>query len=312
MGFLSKDKEERSENTTTFLGQYRPDANPPQPKKRRPVRVLLSDLSGTRKLAKKNHLNILASSVSFFCIFSLCPFLIICFIVSQKLLAHAGVKDAASNMNVFFGALFPNLDPAFAQNLNDVLHANALSNALSIGLLCWSTYELFVCLHTVFAKLSTRGGVRNFFLSNFMAVLCFLVVSGACTLFLLLSTTNAEALQALVGIYINGMSVRMVRYLAYVIALGGVIASITAIYKIMPVQKIKLRNAFRASLLFVTIFLAGRVTYQLYVGFFKFMNENVYGALLHFLVVLIWIYFLSSAFLFSAQYAIYLEDKNQK
>jgi len=309
MAFFRPSKGKPNQEETT-RAEPSPMAQPtPTVRKKHPVKVLLGDLRGTRKLSKKNHLNLLSAGVAFFCVFSLCPFFIICFVGSQYLLAHIGVRNASSDMNVFFGALFPNLDPNLAQTFNDILHANALSNTLSIVLLCWSTYELFVCLQTVFSKMSTKGGERNFLFSNLMSVVCFLVVFGACTLFLLLSTTNAETLQSLIGPYVDGVSLRMVRYLAYLISLAGVIVSITSIYKLMPTQKIKIRNAFRASVLFVTIFLAGRVTYQMYVSFFKMMNGNVYGALLHFLVVLIWIYFLSSAFLFSAQYAIYLEDK---
>ncbi len=315
MGWLDFPRRKPSINDDSHL-ENATNVFPPlekTPSRRGAVYLLWRDLLGTRRLAKKNNLNMLASSVAFFCIFSLSPFLILCFIGSQYLLSRIGVRSSAADMTNFFGALFPDMDPSFAQNLNYVLHANALSNALSIALLCWSTYELFVCLHTVFAKISTKGSNRNFFFANLMSVICFLIVASACTLFLLISTTSPEALQTLVGQYqIAGMSlsIRMVRYMAYAVALTGVIFSITTIYKLMPTQKIKIRNAFRASLLFVGIFLAGRASYQLYVAFFKIMNENVYGALLHFLVILIWIYFLSSAFLFSAQYAIFLEEKN--
>ena len=271
----------------------------------------ITDMRGTLRLAKKNNLSLWAASVAFFCLFALCPFFILVSLGSRYLMGATDTPESWAQISHLFETLMPAVGPLISQNLVAVMQRNAVADLLTIAMLGWSAYELFTCLHAVFAKISVRGKDRNVFFSNLVALLSFITVCGASTAFLILSTTSAETLKTIFGEYLARVPLIGIRGLAVGSSLGCVIGAITLIYKLMPTQKISVTHAFRGSLLFIGFFMIGRATYQLYINVYSVMNANVYGAFMSFMIVTIWIYYLSMIFLFSAQYAIYLEEKSK-
>ena len=103
----------------------------------------------------------------------------------------------------------------------------------------------------------------------------------------------------------------MVGYLATSGALACAFSSLIFLFKFMPTQTISLHYAVRSSFLFMALFLGGREVFQVYASYYRVMNQNVYGGFLGFIMVTVWIYYLSHSFLFAAQYAIYMEEKNR-
>jgi uncharacterized BrkB/YihY/UPF0761 family membrane protein len=271
----------------------------------------LKDVHNARKMAKKNHLSLLASSVAFFCIFSICPFMILCFLGSRYLLGLRALTKPSRELNTFFHTVVPANEAWVSESLTSVMRQHAFGNILSVMVLVWSTYGLFTCLTTVFSKMSVSGGQRNAFWSNIVSLLCFAFIGISSTLFFVIFTTDASTLKLLYSPVLDRFDIEQISYLASIFSIACVVSSITFIYKFMPTQKVGVGHALRGSLLFLSLFLAGRAGYQIYAHYFWLANMSIYGGFLRFIVIVIWIYYLSNSFLFSAQYAIYLEEKER-
>ena len=171
----------------------------------------------------------------------------------------------------------------------------------------------FSCLQTVFTKISSNGRVRNTFWSNFLSMFCFIIVGGASSLFFMLSTTSAPILKALYSPYLDHFSLDEVNTVASVAESVCALLGLIFIYKFMPSQKVSLGNAVRACCLFLFFFLVGRVLLiKPDTATYRSMNEGVYGGFIGFIMIMVSIYYLSNAFLFSAQYAIYLEESERQ
>lgn len=295
-----------------------PDAS--QQKPRRPLHPLVElmfDVATTYRWGRKNNLSLLSSSVSFFAIFSLIPLLILCFLGTRYILGVEVTAAVLEHLKEVVGTVMPSMNSGDIQNVASVLEKNALSSLFSIAVLCWSTYELFSCLHAVFGRLSARSNPRNFFLSHLISCFCFFTVVAASTTFLVLSTTPQILYLLFQGpltrLGLTGVqSLINIKWITYGISMLGVLASITSIYLLMPTQRIQFRNALRGSAMFLVFFLLGRAGYQIFLTYYRTWNENLYGAFFTFITVISWIYYLSHTFLFSAQYTIYLQEKRDK
>lgn len=269
-----------------------------------------ADMQGTQKLATKNNIPLLSAAVSFLTLFACCPLFILSFMASQSLLNGLNSPESLGELRKVIDTLIPNASPIIAQNIIDLMQKSTLFNVMGILMLIYSTYELFEGLHIIFQKISTRGTERNFWWSQAIAVGSFLLVFNSSCAFIILTTVPEATLQTLVHLYFPDREFPALRPLATTLSLLIVVGSITLIYKWMPTQKVRLWYAFRGSLLFIGLFLVGRVCYEVYVTFYRQYNVSVYGTFLSLFVVLIWIYYLSRIFLFAAQYAIYLEEKD--
>lgn len=272
----------------------------------------IKDMHGTNKLARRHNLNLLTAAVSYLCLFALCP-LFILLVIARHFLLGGGV-DAAEVQAIqrVVEELFPSIASLVTDNLLNIASKNLATNLLSTILLAWSTYELFTGLQVVFAKISTRGLDRNFFWSHALSVVCFCIVFGASCAVVIFTTAGTPLFQALIGVYFGAIPSSIIRPILILLSLGSVVGGLTLVYKLMPTQDVRFRHALKASLLFLSFFALGRIFFQFYVGFFKSFNESVYGTFLSGLVILVWIYYLAKSFLFSAQYAIYLQDKEDR
>ncbi len=282
-----------------------PENQPPKPKGF--VTEFLEDMVGTRRLAKQNEISLLAASVAFFCLFALLPFTILSFLGSRAMLGAERTSEVVKELATIVETLMPAIDSRTFHDLVSVLNHNIAVNLFNLLLLCWSTYGLFTCLHSVFGKMS-RGAGRSVFWSNVVSVGCFVVGMASSTGFLFLST-NPGFLREVSSGSLEKVPLSEMRILASMISLTLVLASITYVFKFMPNQKVRLAHAFRGSVLFITLFMVGRATYHGYLVYYRYMNEDTFGTFFTILVVIGWIYYLARIFLFSAQYALFLEEK---
>lgn len=272
---------------------------------------LLDEIQGTRRLAKRHDLHLLTASLAFFSLFALFPLLILCFLVSQSLIGMEAKPEALRDLSQVIETLMPAMGPIISQNLIAVMRQNALTNILSVVLLVWSVIQLVSCLHSVFVKLSPTGRRRNFAGTGIVCLAAFLLVCGSCTFFFFLSLVPRQLVLANLSPYLTWITVGKLRYVAMGLALGGMLGSITLLFKILPTQKIRLTNAYRGSWLFLCLFLLGRITYEAYVVFYRHLNQSVYGTFLAFFIVIVWVQYLCFCFLFSAQYTIFLEERDR-
>jgi membrane protein len=273
------------------------------------VTEFMQDMIGTRRLAKRNEISLLAASVAFFCLFAILPFVILSFLGSRRLLGAERTSEVVKELGAILETLMPAVDAHTFHDLVLVLHHNVAVDLFNLLLLCWSTYGLFTCLHSVFGRMSRDGG-RSFFWSNVVSVGCFIVGMGSSTGFLFLST-NPGFLREVSSGSLEKVPLSEMRVLASIISLMLVLASITYVFKFMPNQKVRIAHAFRGSILFITLFMVGRATYAGYLVYYRYMNEETFGTFFTILVVIAWIYYLARIFLFSAQYTLYLEEKHR-
>ncbi len=269
-------------------------------------------MAGTRKLAKQNRVPLIASSLAFFSIFSLFPFLILCFAGSQYLFRKISSVEVENQekLKQFIDSILPSTDPGVSNNFLEILKTNSLANIFNVALCAWSAYQLFGVLHYAFEQISERRTERNAIITNLISLVCFMVMVATSTLLLLASTTDVSILKALFPEQFGGWDVLSIKLLVGLVGTLSVIASITFIYKLMPLQKVKLIFAFRGSVLFLTFFFLGRIFYELYAKYYSFMNAGTFGPFFTFIMMIVWIYYVSRCFLFSAQFVIYQQEKS--
>lgn len=268
-------------------------------------------LAGTRKLAKRNRVPLIASSLAFFSIFSLFPFLILCFSGSQYLFKKISSTELENQerLRQFIESILPSTDPGVSNNFLEILKANSLANIFNVVLCTWSAYQLLIVLQYAFEQISERRTERSTFITNLISVFCFIVMVATSTLLLLASTTDVSLLKVLFPDPFGSWDVFSIKLLVGLIGTISVIASITFIYKLMPLQKVKFIYAFRGSVLFLTFFFMGRIFYELYAKYYSFMNAGTFGPFFTFIMMIVWIYYVSRCFLFSAQFVIYEQEK---
>jgi membrane protein len=286
-----------------------PDAEPQKPKGF--VTEFLQDMAGTRRLAKKNEIALLAASVGFFCLFALLPFLILSFLGSRTFLGPERTVEVLNELGGIVETLMPAVNSRIFHDLTSVLNHNIAGDIFNFATLVWSTYGLFTGLHSVFVRMSKSGGQRTLFWTNLVSVGCFLVGMGASNGFLILST-NPDLLRDVSSGSLEKVPLSEMRILASMISLMLVLSCITYVFKFMPTQKVRLTHAFRGSVLFLTLFMVGRATYHVYLVYYRYMNEQMFGTFFTILVVIAWIYYIARIFLFSAQYTLYLQEKTDR
>jgi membrane protein len=274
------------------------------------IKEFARDMRETRRLGKKNNLRFLASGVAFLSLLSLCPFLILCFGISQYFLRQINAENTPpAAITLLLNSILPTIDPSISVGILTILKQNAIRNLFNLLLLGWSVYELFSCLHIAFTNISARGNVRNAVWTHVVSLLAFLIVTGSSTIFLMASTIDPYILKKIFHEYLGNYQAFEIKIIAGVFAFATITTSLTFIYKLMPTQKIAWINAFCGSLLFLVLFFLGRATYHLYVTYYRFISEGTFGPFFTFIMVIVWIYFVSRIFLFSAQYAVYLQER---
>src|SRR5437764_812890 len=102
-------------------------------------RQLLVDLRATYRLSRKNDLSLLSASVSFYCIFSFVPMLILCFILSQMLMGDG--SHSTTKMISFLETVVPTMAPWISENLVMLLQRNILRDTVGLAIICWATYD---------------------------------------------------------------------------------------------------------------------------------------------------------------------------
>ena len=211
----------------------------------------------------------------------------------------------------FIDSILPSLDPGVSNNFMEILKENSLGNVVNVLLCAWSSYQLFGVLHYAFEQISERRTERNAIITNLISVFCFLVMVATSTLLLLASTMDVSLLKLLFPLQFGNWEVFHIKLLVGFVGTFSVISTITFIYKLMPLQKVKLIFAFRGSILFLTFFFAGRIFYEIYAKYYSFMNAGTFGPFFTFIMMIVWIYYVSRCFLFSAQFVIYQDEKSR-
>ncbi len=277
---------------------------------KRVAKEFFYDLRGTALLAKENKIFFLASGVAFFAVFSLCPFMIVSFLASRVLLRTvSSVDETPQQLTNVIKSVLPSLDPKIASEVLDLLRQNTATGVMNLIILVWCAYELFRAMSYAFEHISVEGRMRTAFWENAIAGFCFLIVVSISTFLLFVTTAELSSLKSY--LQFESWSLTWFKILVGITSLLSVVAGITLVFKIMPTEKIGWEFAFLGSLLFLLLFICGRSCFAVYGEQYRALNQPFYGPFVTFIMVSVWIYFLSFIFLFSAQYAIYLESERK-
>ena len=90
--------------------------------------------------------------------------------------------------------------------------------------------------------------------------------------------------------------------LKYILPFVIVVLTVTAVFQVFSGPNLRLRYAFYGSLIFAVLWETGKQCFALYIHYFPTYNR-FYGSLGTIMLLLIWIYFSASIFLFSASIA---------
>lgn len=277
---------------------------------KRIAREFFTDLRGTALLARENKIFFLASGVAFFAVFSLCPFMIVSFLASRVLLRTvSSVDDAPQQLSTVIKGVLPSLDPKIAGEVLDLLKQNTATGIVNLLILIWCAYELFRAMNYAFEHISVEGRMRNAVWENVVAGFSFLVVVSISTFLLFVTTADISSLKSF--FQFESWSLTSFKIFVGITCLVSVLGGITIVFKIMPTERIGWGFAFLGSLLFFLMFIFGRSCFAVYGEQYRALNQPFYGPFVTFIMVSVWIYYLSFIFLFSAQYAIYLESERK-
>jgi YihY family inner membrane protein len=274
------------------------------------AKELFQNLKGSAKLCRQNQVVFLASTVAFFSLFSMCPFLIVCFMASHAMLRSLNAIDETPNhLKNAIDSVLPSFDARLSSQVQALLKQSAFTNTINLLLMIWAAYELFRSLNYAFGSLSPNEKKQNRFWVTFLSVFCFFVMTAITTFLLFLNSSEFSKLQLSLSPYFQDWS--PVYFRLFVRVMGGfsVLFGISTIFKLMPRRKVSWHYAFWGSLLFLCCFALGHAGFTAYGRQYMAMNQGVYGPFIALIMVSLWTYYTSFVFLFSAQYTIYLEMK---
>ena len=258
------------------------------------LKTFITDMKMTFKTANKNHFTNGAASISFYLIFSFFPLMILSFTVTKFFISNESVLPVI--MKDFLQTAIPTIAPWISKSIIKLMQKGSYASPVGIIILLWAIYELFQALSDVFEKISFRRGDRDIFGSSVISLFC---------MFCLIISMNAS-------IIVQGFDSNIIKGLGFILIAISFMFSLTFIFKYMPTQIIKTSNAFFGSIVFIVLFITGRILYEMYIQIDADDLDRMYGVFSTLIYVLIWSYIISLAFIFSAQYSIILQEKHIK
>jgi membrane protein len=255
----------------------------------------------------------LAGGIAFNIMLAAVPFLLLLVTGATYLLPHlyAGDVNSADAVQAFFDRLLPaheeSPDSAIHKLARDLIQARkGLTIYSAIGFVWFST-RLFGSLRTVLADVfdieNERGIIEGKIFDIQITVLATLlfVASTAVTTYVALATTRG--ISALVTLGLRQDVMGTVEYLiGRVLAFAFIALMFFALYKYLPIRRVRAQTAWVAALFTSLAFEAARVAFSVYVRTFN--PGSLYtGTLTAIVVVVVWFYYAALIFILGGEVA---------
>ncbi|MBI5970462.1 MAG: YihY/virulence factor BrkB family protein [Deltaproteobacteria bacterium] len=265
------------------------------------LKFIVSIWRGFRLFLKIDGMN-RAAAISFFALFSLVPLiLLIAAILGSFLGKNAQVME---NVVTFVKQGLPYLSDRIINDLNGLSLKWKTYGWVGFVTLLWSADLVFdsmsSALAATFDTTSRFGFVRRKIVN--MLVLC---LSVAAAFFSLMTTTLAGILR---HYKFKVFEIDLYHYLIesltfkYVLPMGFLFVAAALVYRMFSGPNLNLRHAFYGGLLFTVLWEAAKQLFALYISYFPAFNK-FYASIGTVMLLMAWIYYTISIFLFCAAFA---------
>jgi membrane protein len=241
---------------------------------------------------------LLAGSIAYFSIMSFIPFCLMLIAIFGYFLG------GNANFYHFFSVRLSRFFPAAASQIAEQL--TALVSYRKIGIFTFVVYSYFSfqfytameeAIRVIFRQKKRRSLlpsiVSSFFIVTLIAAL--IVISFAATSAVLMLRSLLAVFPAL---EVGAITAFLARF---VIPVFLVLFLTTALYKFLPLKKVRLGHAFRGGI-FTSVFLeVARHLFTLYVMLAAGRYGAIYGSLSTFVIVLLWVFYSSAIFFIGAE-----------
>jgi membrane protein len=286
-----------------------------------PTRPLLSRVGwALRDYAKRvwdnsgeDNVLFLAGGITFNIILAAVPFVLLLVAGVAYLLpaVYTGTVDSAETVTAFLDRLLPAHneapDSAIHKVLNDILRTRGSIGLYSAIGFVWFSTRLFGSLRTVLADVfdieNERGIIEGkiFDIQITIVATILFVASTAVSTYILLATSRGLSALAALGLrrdVMGGVEYGLGRVLSFIF----IALMFFALYKYLPVRRVRAQTAWVAALFTSVAFEAARVLFALYANTFN--PGSLYkGTLTALVVVVVWFYYAALIFILGGEVA---------
>ncbi len=263
------------------------------------IKTFMMRLLSSLFLFKKRKGEVLAGATTFFAILSFGPATLL---LISLIGFYLGDSDSAKDhvIETLFLS-FPKLDPFFLKSLQNLAHEQISSQVISFDQLgLWFFACLGISTSVVFginilSKVDPDGG---FFQDDVRSVLFGVVI--AIFFFLVFMLLEKDFIINMLDSFIDDSKyiVHTIDFLLWPISL----LFFAFFYKYSTQIKVDLFDALQGAFVFAMFFLLGKYFYWIYLTYFKEDLYQEYGKLYHYLVAIIWLYYIVSCFYLGASF----------
>jgi membrane protein len=250
-----------------------------------------------------------ASSIAYLFLMSFVPFCLFLITIFGYFLGEN------QEFHDFFSArllrFFPAATSEISEGLSAVVKYRKIGQ-LTLIIYAYFSYLLYLSLesaiHVVFQEKVRRSRLISIVLSFFIFTLIALLIIISFTATSIIQLLNLIIMDS-TGLQIGVLTGFLIKF---VIPVVFVFMTATILYKLLPVKKTALRNAFWGSL-FTTILLeAARHFFTLYVVIAANQFGAIYGSLSSVVIFLLWIFYAACIFLIGAELVKHLDDAERR
>lgn len=258
--------------------------------------------------AGEDNIFFLAGGVSFNLLLAAVPFVLLLFSALGYILDQTAA-DASSRVWLFIERLLPphaeSADSALHKLIDDIISARGTAGIYGAIGFIWFSTRLFGSLRTVLAEIfdieQERGMVQGKIFDIKITVLATLLFAANTVLsaYLTLATTRGVGALSRLGLASDVMG-SLEFYIGWTLAFAVLVLMFFALYKFLPVRRIRWQPALLAATFTSAMFELAKYGFTAFLESFRF--GSLYSGTLYVIVILVtWVYYTSVIFILGGE-----------
>ena len=256
-----------------------------------------------------------ASSIAFYTIFSMPAILIIALSIGSAFYEKNHVQD---ELLIQVSRL---VGRESAKEIELILSnatldkTNTVAKIAGVITLIFSATTVFISLQSSLNKIwgikpKPRNGIIKFTMNRLLSLAMVASIG-----FVLLVSLVIDALlmlfQEMLSHVLEGTTLYILNFINIIISLGFITVVFGLMFKVLPDARIKWRDVWVGSIVTMVLFTTGKFLIGFYLGNSSF--NSAYGAAGSLVIILVWIYYSTTIFLFGAELtAVYTEESGSR
>lgn len=256
-----------------------------------------------------------ASSIAFYTIFSMPAILIIALSIGSAFYEKNHVQD---ELLIQVSRL---VGRESAKEIELILSnatldkTNTFAKIAAVITLIFSATTVFISLQSSLNKIwgikpKPRNGIIKFTMNRLLSLAMVASIG-----FVLLVSLVIDALlmlfQEMLSHVLEGTTLYILNFINIIISLGFITVVFGLMFKVLPDARIKWRDVWVGSIVTMVLFTTGKFLIGFYLGNSSF--NSAYGAAGSLVIILVWIYYSTTIFLFGAELtAVYTEESGSR